>query len=188
MYDFLSMAVLPISNRTDSSLGSAPRVLLEPLYPVCSAYHRLDAVVVVQIREVCLVGRIMSSFPDATVILSPTSRRTPAILPRLSLRYSSCLRYACRRSSATSPLSPLRTSLTMLRSRCVVHRWSFVPGEHLTDDILQHFQTAHISPTLPTPRSYRSFSISPQHVALSVGLLYMPNTSRVLSSFTTRMT
>ena len=46
---------LLVRHRTAHS-RDPPEVLLQPLYPVRGVYHRLDAVVVVQVSEVRLVG------------------------------------------------------------------------------------------------------------------------------------
>ena len=150
----------------------------------------MDAVVVVQIREVCLVGGILPAFPDAAVILSPLLAEclpfSPGFLDRVV--------------PVTGPehLPQVIRNLSLVPVAHVTYYVAFEvrgaslklrAGEDLTDDILQSFQTVSAYQTdLPTPRSYRSLSISPQPVALSVGLLYMPNTSRVLSSLTERMT
>ena len=47
-----------------------PEVLLEPLYPVRGVDHGLDSMIVVQVSEVRLVGRIGSTFePDKTLYI-----------------------------------------------------------------------------------------------------------------------
>ena len=40
-----------------------PKVLLQPLYPVRGVDHGLDAVVVIQVSEIRLVGSILTAFP-----------------------------------------------------------------------------------------------------------------------------
>ena len=145
--------------------------------------------VVVQIREVCLVGGILSAFPDATVILSPLLAEclpfSPGFLDRVvPVPGPEHLPQVIRHLSLVPVAHVTYYVAFEVRGASLEPR----AGEDLTDDILQPFQTVSAYPTLPTPRSYRSCSISPQPVALSVGLLYMPNTSRVLSSLTERMT
>ena len=71
----LPMNVFIISPGTDSSLciaqrirGPHPEVLLQPLNPVRCVYHRLDALVVVQVSEVRLVGGILGTLADVSVV------------------------------------------------------------------------------------------------------------------------
>lgn len=74
-YDFLSMAVLPISNRTDSSLGSSPhacdpsKILQQTLDPVRRIDHRQNPCFVVQIGKVGFADWIFAPSLKAAVIL-----------------------------------------------------------------------------------------------------------------------
>ena len=141
-------------------------------------------------REVSFVGRVIATSFDAPVISSPFGAETLPFFPSLF--------------NGIVPVpgpEHLPQVLSHFALITVAHIADYIAfkmcraslelsaGKDLTDDILQPFQAVRAyHPTLPTPRSYRSFSVSPQPVALSVGLLYMPSTSRVLSSFTASIT
>ena len=60
-----------------------PEVLLQPLNPVGRVYHRLDAVVVVQVSEVHLVGSVLTAPPDALVTPAPFGAELLPLIPRL---------------------------------------------------------------------------------------------------------
>ena len=44
---------------------------MEPLYPVCRVDHGLDAMVIVQVCEVQLVGAVVTPALDCPVITAP---------------------------------------------------------------------------------------------------------------------
>ena len=120
--------------------------------------------VVVQVCEIRLVGGVLAALADAPVAPAPLGAEPLPLAP--------CLLHSIVPVPGTEhlpqilcdiPLSPLRTSLMILRFRWVVHLWSFVPGNtSLMTSSNPLSPSAHMRPILPTPRPYRSFSISPQ--------------------------
>lgn len=172
------MTILPISSRTDSSLGVDPRMHVTRRK---SFYSRLIQFVVQIIVNPCLVIQIGEvGFVDR--ILSPSSRTVIILLPfpRPSLSYSYDPPYrTCRRFAASFSLSPLHITYQITFQ---LHRPALQRGPGETVLITLFSQSAQTRPIFRTPHSYSSASISQQSKAPSVGLLRISNNPHSVSS------
>ena len=194
------MAVLPMSRMTDSSLAS-PRASSSPGGSPSAAalsnwwciYHGLDSVVVVQVSEVGHVGGVLAALAEAPVMLAPLGAEPPPFFPDLlhgvvpaSLCAEDMPQVA--RHIALVPVADIAQYVAFQVGDAPLELGCLVSGKTSPMTSSSPLRpSAQMRPILPTPRSCRSSSICPQPKALSVGLLKMPSTFRVLSSFTARV-
>lgn len=142
------MAVLPISNRTDSSLGMAPRmrvtpskILLQTLDPVRRVDLRLNPCLIVQIGEVGFVGRILRPSSKTAVILTPFLTKCLPLFPGSLHRIAAIPRteelpQILGRLSLVAVAHAAQQIAFQMR-RTALQRGS---GKDRTDDILQTLQ------------------------------------------------
>lgn len=145
---------------------------------------------IVQVCEIYLVGRVVATSAYAPVVASPFGTELLPALPGF-----------LRGITAVAGAEHLPQLFGNFSLVAVPHAADDVAfevggatlkggaGEYLAHDIVQTLQAVGAQEAYPfQPLSCRPSRISFQPVALSVGLLHMPRTSRVLSSFTARMT
>lgn len=156
------------------------KILLQTLYPVRRADHRLNPCLVVQIGGVGFVGRIFAPSSKTAIILPPLLTECLPLFPDPLYRIAAV--------SRTEELPQILGQLSLVAVAHAAQQIAFQvrrtalqrgSGKDCTNDTSRPFSpSAHTRPIFRTPRSCSSASISPQPGTLSVGLLKIPSTLR----------
>lgn len=162
---------------------------MQPLYPFGGVYHGLDAVVVVRVGEIGLVGNDLAVLADAPVVFAPFGAELLPFAPRLlhgvvPVPRAEDLPQVFRRI-ALVPVADIAQQVAFQ----VGYTMELGFGKDLSDDLLQPLEAVLADEAyLADAPLVQVLQRLPRPKALSVGLLKMPSTSRVLSSFTARAT